>query len=74
MKPKVLKRFHRKIDFKMQSVIVLCRFGQLKDFSLPLNSVYTVSQRTALPYTTVKRVLDNFKANNYKFVPQRKRG
>ena len=58
----------------MQSVIVLCRYGHLKDFSLPLNSIYTVSQRTALPYTTVKRVLDKFKANNYKFTVQEKRG
>ena len=43
LKPKVLQRHYREIDIKMQSVIVICRYGQLKDFSLPLNSIYTVS-------------------------------
>ena len=54
-------------------MIVLCRYGQLKNFSVPLNSIYAVANRTGLPYTTVQRTLHNFLKNGYKF-SSRKQG
>jgi hypothetical protein len=42
-KPKELKRYYRRIDMKLQSLIVLCRYGELKYCEVPLNSIYIVS-------------------------------
>ena len=61
--PQVLKKHYRKINLQMITLIVLCRYGQLEDFSVPLNSVYAIARRTAIPYSTVSQVLKKFHAD-----------
>ena len=47
--------------------IILTRYGSLERFDAPMNSIYAVSVRLKIPYTTVWYTLKKFRERGHEF-------
>ena len=62
-----IKLQRKKIDEHLWTLVVLCRYHSLEDFSEPKTPITVISKRLSLPQTTVYTLLNRFHERGFQF-------
>ena len=70
---RVRGRYHPVSEAQVKSIL-LARFGSLSSFDNPISSIYSVSQRLRIPYSSVQETIKKFLDRGRQFTFSYKRG